>query len=206
MKIKRNGMIVVALIVLLARFGLSAVAADTEEGFVRLFDGKTLDGWNLMNGAKFSVENKVIKLNGGSGWLRSDKEYSDFVIRLEMRFMKPNQDGGVFMRCSMAGDEWPVERWEVQCENSKRMAKLFGPEDDPKHKRNIPLTQKVLKPEGEWNAYEIKLVGPSIEVHLNGELVTTSDSLGKYTHGYIGLQGEGGIHEYRNIRIKDLID
>ena len=201
MKIKWNGMIVVGLIALLASFGF---AADTEEGFVSLFDGKTLDGWNLMNGAKFSVEDEVIKLNGGSGWLRSDKEYSDFIIRLELRFMKPIQDGGVFMRCSMAGDEWPDERWEVQCENSKRMAKLFGPENDPKHKRNIPLTQKVLKPDGEWNAYEIKLVGPSIEVRLNGELVTTSDNLGEYTRGYIGLQGEGGIHEYRNIRIKDL--
>jgi hypothetical protein len=195
--------VAVALLAGMTTFAFAAQAAD-QDGAVSLFDGKTLDGWNLMNGAKFSVEDGVIKLNGGSGWLRSDKEYSDFVLRLELRFMKPKQDGGVFMRASMAGGEWPDERWEVQCENTRRMAKLFGPEDDPEHKRNIDLTQKVLKPDGEWNQYEIKLVGPSIEVRLNGELVTTSDDLGAYTRGYIGLQGEGGIHEYRNIRIVDL--
>jgi hypothetical protein len=41
-------------------------------------------------------------------------------------------------------------------------------------------------------------------VRLNGQLVTTSDSLTNLAAGYIGLQGEGGLHEYRNIRIKPL--
>lgn len=176
------------------------VAGDTEEGFVSLFNGKTLDGWHLMNGAKFVAEDGVIKLNGGRGWLRSDKEYSDFVLKLELRFMKPKQDGGVFLRASKEGKGWPGRRYEVQSENSPRMAKIFG----AKHKLNVELAQKALRPVGEWNEYEIKLVGPKIEVRLNGELVNTSDDLSKLTRGYIGLQGEGGFHEYRNIRVKDL--
>ena len=114
--------------------------------------------------------------------------------------MKPKQDGGVFLRASKEGKGWPKSRYEVQSENSKRMAKIFG----AKHKLNVELTQKVLKPVGQWNEYEIKLVGSKIEVRLNGELVTTSDSLSRLSKGYIGLQGEGGFHEYRNIRIKDL--
>ena len=60
------------------------------------------------------------------------------------------------------------------------------------------------KPVGEWNAYDIKLVGSKIEVRLNGELVSTSESVDKLTRGYLGLQGESGFHEYRNLRIKDL--
>lgn len=204
MKIITYKVITIVLLAGLATFGCETSTGGEHGEMVNLFDGKTLDGWNIMNGAKFVAEDGVIKLNGGSGWLRSDKEYSDFIIRLELRFMKPVQDGGVFMRCSMEGGEWPDERWEVQCENSKRMAMLFGPEDRPKHDRDVKLAQKILKPVGEWNEYEIKLVGPSIEVRLNGELVTTSNSLGEYTRGYIGLQGEGGFHEYRNIRIQDL--
>ena len=66
------------------------------------------------------------------------------------------------------------------------------------------MTQKVLRPVGKWNAYEIKLVGSKIEVRLNGKLVATSDSMNRLTRGYLGLQGESGFHEYRKIRIKDL--
>lgn len=171
-----------------------------ENGFVSLFDGKTLQGWHLMNKAKFVAEDGVIKLNSGRGWLRSDKEYSDFILRVELRFMKPKQDGGVFLRASKDGKGWPKSRYEVQSENSKRMAKIFG----AKYKLDVEKAQSALKPVGEWNEYEIQLIGPKIEVRLNGELVTTSDSLTKLSKGYIGLQGEGGFHEYRNIRIKEL--
>ncbi|NLZ06206.1 MAG: DUF1080 domain-containing protein, partial [Phycisphaerae bacterium] len=82
-----------------------------------LFDGKTLNGWHLMNGAQFVAQDGVLKLNGGHGWLRSDKEYSDFILRLEFRFMKPDQDGGVFLRSNMEGDDWPSRKYEVQCQN-----------------------------------------------------------------------------------------
>ena len=80
------------------------------------------------------------------------------------------------------------------------MAKIFGAD----HDLNVDLTQKVLKPTGEWNAYDIKLIGSTIEVRLNGKLVSKSDKVNDLTHGYIGLQGENGAHEYRNILIKDL--
>jgi hypothetical protein len=179
---------------------LSLAADKTEEGFVSLFDGKTLDGWHLMNGAKFVVEDGVLKHGDGLGWIRSDKEYSDFILRLEFRFMKPKQDGGVFLRSVKEGDNWPNQKYEIQIENTLRMAKIFGAQ----HDLNVDLVQKVLKPDGEWNAYDIKIVGPRIEVRLNGELVSSSSSADALKRGYLGLQAENGFHEYRNIRIKDL--
>jgi hypothetical protein len=179
---------------------VSLAAGKAEEGFVSLFDGKTLGGWHLMNGAKFVVEDGVIKHNEGRGWLRSGKEYADFIVRLEFRFMKPKQDGGAFLRSVKEGKNWPNQKYEVQVENTRRMAKIFGAQ----HDLNVELVQKVLKPVGEWNEYEIKIVGPRIEVRLNGELVTTSDSATTLKRGYLGFQGEDGAHEYRNIRIKEL--
>ena len=179
---------------------VSIAAEKREEGFVSLFDGKTLDGWHLVNDAKFVAEDGVIKLNGGLGWLRSDKEYSDLILRLEFRFMKPKQDGGVFLRSNTAGKPWPSRKYEVQIENTVRMAKIFG----AKHELNVELTEKVLKPVGEWNEYELKLVGSRLEVRLNGKLVSMSDSTDGLTRGYLGLQAEHGFHEYRNFRIKDL--
>jgi hypothetical protein len=179
---------------------MSLAADKAEEGFVSLFDGKTLDGWHLMNGAKFVVEDGVIKHNEGRGWLRSDKEYADFIVRLEFRFMEPKQDGGVFLRSVKEGKDWPDQKYEVQVENTRRMATIFGAE----HDLNVELVQKVLKPDGEWNEYDIKIVGSRIEVRLNDELVATSDSATALKRGFLGLQGEDGAHEYRNIRIKDL--
>ncbi len=179
---------------------ISPAAEEREEGFVSLFDGKTLDGWHLMHDAKFVVEDGVLKLNGGLGWLRSSKEYSDFVLRLEFRFMRPKQDGGVFLRSNMEGTPWPSRKYEVQIENTVRMAKIFGAE----HELNVELVERVLKPDGEWNEYEITLVGSRLEVRLNGKLVSKSDGTDGLTRGYLGLQAEHGFHEYRNFRIKDL--
>lgn len=176
-------------------------AADTiEDGFVSLFDGKTLNGWHLENGAKFVVEDGVIKHNEGHGWLRSDKEYGDFELRLEFRFMKPGQDGGVFLRSIKDGNDWPDRKYEVQVENSARMASIFGSKFD----LNVDLVKKVLKPDGAWNEYDIKAVGPRIEVRLNGELVSSTNDAGQLKRGYLGLQGENGDHEYRNFRIREL--
>jgi len=180
--------------------GIVLAAGQAEEGFVSLFDGKTLNGWHPMNGAKFVVGDGVIKHNEGRGWLRSDKEYADFILRLELRFLKPKQDGGVFLRAGKEGKDWPDQRYEVQCENSPRMAMIFR----APHTLDVALAQKALKPDGEWNEYEIKVVGPRIEVRLNGELVCTADSADTLKRGYLGLQGEDGAHEYRNLRIKDL--
>ena len=130
--------IVIAASCLLGAPIVSVAAEKPEEGFTSLFDGKTLDGWHLMNDAKFVAEDGVIKLNGGLGWLRSDKEYSDFILRLEFRFMKPKQDGGVFLRSNTAGKPWPSRKYEVQIENTVRMAKIFG----AKHDLNVELAQK----------------------------------------------------------------
>ncbi len=180
--------------------GFCCASEKVEKGFVSLFDGKTLAGWHLENGAKFVPEDGVLKHNEGRGWLRSEKEYGDFELRLEFRFLKPKQDGGVFLRSKKDGRDWPERKYEVQVENTARMASIFGSKFD----LNVDLVKMVLKPDGEWNEYDIRAIGPRIEVRLNGELVSSTDDAGGLKRGYVGLQGEDGAHEYRNFRIKEL--
>jgi hypothetical protein len=177
---------------------ISITAAD-DSGFINLFDGKTLQGWHIMNGGKFRAEDGVIKLDGGRGWLRSDKEYTNFALQLEVRWLKPKQDSGVFLRATQEGSNWPNERYEVQCENSERVARIFG----AKHERDVELATSLLKPTGQWNSYEITCTGTNLKVKFNGQLVASSDSLTR-SSGFIGLQGEGGLLEFRNVRIKSL--
>jgi cytochrome c len=169
------------------------------EGFTSLFDGKSLSGWEVMNGGKFTAVEGVIQLNGGGGWLRSEQEYGDFTLRFEVRWLKPRQDSGIFLRASKAGKNWPDRRYEVQCENSGRVAMIFG----AKHQRDAKQAEKLLKAPMEWNSFEITCKGTRCEVKLNGELVCTSDDF-RNAKGYIGLQGEGGQLEFRNCFIKPL--
>jgi hypothetical protein len=174
-------------------------AAEVEEGFAALFNGENLDGWHIMNKGKFSAVDGVIKLDGGSGWLRSDKEYADFILRLEVRWLKPTQDSGVFLRASEEGGNWPNRRYEVQAENSQRIVHIFG----AKCQRDADKAFKLLRPDQEWNSLEIKCQGAQCEVKLNGELAASADDL-KDPRGYLGFQGEGGQLEWRNIRIQEL--
>ena len=153
-----------------------------------------------MNGAHFTVEDGILKHDKGHGWLRSDKEYSNFEVHLEFRFLKEKQDGGLFLRSGIEGKDWPDHKYEVQIENTKRMATIFNAKND----LNVELTKKVLKPTGEWNTYDVKAAGPTIEVRLNGELVSTTQNATTLKKGYIGLQAEDGAQEYRNFKIKEL--
>lgn len=179
--------------------GESPASPAQEADFVSLFDGKTLEGWHVMNGGQFEADNGVIKLNGGRGWLRSEKQYGDFVLKLEVRWLKPKQDSGIFLRATKEGDNWPKQRYEVQCENSRRVARLFG----AKHQRDIKKAYGALKDVGQWNTFEIHCSGSHCRVKFNGKWVTRSKDL-KRPKGYIGFQGEGGLLEFRKIRLKTL--
>src|SRR6059036_2950125 len=85
-----------------------------EPGFTSLFNGKDLDGWHVMNKGQFSVKQGVILLNKGSGWLRSDKEYKDFELRMDFRFLDKGANSGIFIRASKEGSNYPAKNYQVQ--------------------------------------------------------------------------------------------
>lgn len=184
---------------LLLSMALIASGDDPPEGFVSLFNGKDLKGWEQMNGSKFTAEDGVIKHGQGMGWLRTKEQYDNFVLRFEIRWLKDRQDSGVFLRSGLEGSNWPDHKYEVQCENSERVIHIFGTDC----KRDPAKAQALIKPNGEWNAIEIVCNGKRCEVRLNGELASYADDL-KPGKGYLGLQGENGEMEFRNLYLKRL--
>jgi hypothetical protein len=169
------------------------------EGFAALFNGKDLAGWEIMNGGKFVAEGGVIKLPRGGGWLRSEQEYDDFILRLEVRWLKDKQDSGIFLRAGKEGKNWPDRKYEVQCENSERVVHIFGAKCIRDSKKAVGL----LKPTGEWNSIEVHCAGTLCKVKLNVEPISSADDL-KNPKGYLGLQGEEGELEFRNLFLKRL--
>src|SRR5205807_3282683 len=81
-------------------------SARSEYGFVDLFNGQTLKGWTLVNqhGPGYGVTNGVIFCaRDGGGNLFTEKEFSDFILRLEYK-LEPGGNNGVGIRAPLSGD------------------------------------------------------------------------------------------------------
>jgi len=221
---------------ILSSFGL--VAAD--EGFIKLFNGHDLTGWTkfLQNNADpaktWSVSDGVIHCKGlPMGYLLTEKEYGDYVLRVQWRWPGKPGNSGVFVHVSgkdqiwpkgveaqleadHAGDFWLVDGFKMKIPEEQhdprsprhylRMGETWKKkaEKDSKGRDTYEAIRKpVEKPLGEWNQYEITCRGDEIRLVINGQLVNVGTSA-ESTKGKILLQSEGAPIEFRNIEIKML--
>jgi hypothetical protein len=183
----------------------SLVKADqvADDGFTSLFNGKDLNGWVIENKGKFSVKDGVIFLDTGAGWLRSEKQYRDFELRLDFRFLSREADSGILIRADKDGKTWPARTYQVQTMDNESIAGLYVTGlERPKVQRDAELMRKLRKSVGEWQSYAITLKGSRAEIKLNGTLLTVAEGL-TVRPGYIGLKGQSGLLEFKNLRIKE---
>ncbi len=173
-------------------------AADGPGGFAySLFDGKTLDGWQV-TGCEAVVQDGCILLKDGNGLVRSNHRYADFVLELEWKALKDQAwDSGVFFRCPLPpkGAPWPKD-YQANLRQSMEgnVAGLEGAE-----------SKGLCKP-GEWNRFKLTVQGTSAALEINGQPAWKADGL-KAPSGYLALQAEvpgGGQFLFRNIRITEL--
>ena len=88
------------------------IAADApkEGNWESLFNGKDLTGWVPVHDVTFVVTNGNLRLVNGMGWLRTEKQYTDFVLEAEWRALVPAYDSGFFIRAGLEGKPWPNGR------------------------------------------------------------------------------------------------
>ena len=176
-----------------------------------LFNGRNLDGWDIVNDGQFSVEDGVLKVNRGTGWLRSDATFGDFVLTMEFRFLEEGANSGIFVRTGPTSNDdengWPNNGYQVQCMDTLTgtpLAHLIPYGAPPfEHHSDIDALKSAYKPAGEWHTYDIKAEGENLTVHLNGVLITTATSIKRLT-GHIGIQGEHGLLEFRKIEVDEI--
>ena len=201
-----------ALTSLIVLFTLATVTNAAEEGFVQLFDGKSLDGWTKHGGeASYKIERDCIVGEVGPGsntFLCTDKEYGDFVFKVELKLDVPG-NSGIQFRSHVAEENDRVFGYQCEIDPSDR-AWSGGIYDEGRRGWLFPLkdheeARKAFKL-GDWNEYVIQAVGPSLKTWINGvpcaDLIDTAD-----ISGLIALQvhaGKQGRIRWRNIRIKDL--
>ena len=203
----------------LAQIGATSarVVSPQASGYTALFDGKSLQGWTAKNTTPttFGVKDGFIRIEGNSGWLQSEREFADFRLRVEVRFLTDNADSGVFVRA--VGDSiflrgWPGNSYQIQARDVTRNQSanpiLIG--NIYRHGNRGGETTfdsaaalRLAKPSSEWQTFEIEVVGETLNVTLNGTVVTRATGLAN-RRGFIGLQGEAGTVEYRAIQIQEL--
>jgi hypothetical protein len=205
------------------------IPAQDKDGFTPLFDGKSFAGWKATvkpdKGGKvadwkqtWSVADGAIKCTGNpNGFLATEKEYGDYVLRVKWRFPKDGKggNGGVLLHVQdekywptsveaqglsgRAGDFWLIYPPDVTLEIDKARQ-----DPDPKRSRHyfrIGKDNPIEKPLGEWNQYEITCRGGDIILVVNGKKVNEGRN-GNLKKGKIALQSEGAPIEYKDIEIR----
>ena len=208
-------------LVIMSSLTLSNPQADSEKGFVSLFDGKSLNGWKLVHGhgPGYVIKDRTIVCPAdGGGNLYTEKEYANFAFRFEFK-VEPGGNNGVGIRAPLEGDA-AYQGMEIQIlddQHEKYKGKIKSEQHHGSVYDVIPARTGFLKPAGEWNAEEIMVNGSRIRVTLNGviildadlSLVNEAEVLKKHPGlrnktGHIGFLGHGSLVEFRNIRIKTL--
>jgi hypothetical protein len=195
-------------------------------GFAPLFDGKSLNNW-VVDDSKyarnFSVRDGMLRIEGEGGWLRSNKQYGDFTLRLAFRYLTEDPGSGrvgvsgVFLRTpatSTYQSGWPDNSLEVQLANRQggrpaipgdaRWGGAVLRHGNPGGPTSFD-TRTALRSygkTGEWQALEVQAIGDAIHVTLNGNYLGAA-SAGGNARGYVGLQAETGGNEFRSVDINE---
>jgi hypothetical protein len=221
---KNCAICLLALMAILAQMpgALARAAEPAEDGWVSMFDGKTLAGWVQRNGtATYRVEDGCIvgQTTEGSpnSFLCSEKDYGDFEMKFEVK-VDDALNSGVQIR-SVSKPEIKNSRVhgpQVEIATNGTAGFIYGEALDTGwlcEDRSNPEAKAAFK-KGEWNKYRVLAVGKSIKTWVNDVPVADLvDEKSNMPSGFIGLQVHGikkgtGPYEvrWRNLAIKDLTE
>jgi hypothetical protein len=204
-------------------------AKEKHDGWLLLFDGKTLNGWMTCAGqpGKTPVENASINPHkSGDYMLVHTQQWTNFALSLDFK-ISPGCNSGVFVRTSpltpRPGKDVGYNGIEVQIVDSTT-ADYY--DTGAIYDLSKP-TKNAMKPVGQWNHLEVTCNKSVIDVALNGEKVNHAD-LAQFTEpnkrpdgsahkfdmaykdhprkGYLGLQDHGSPCWYKNIKLRPIKD
>ncbi len=194
---------------------------EKSEGFVALFNGRNLNGWEgdtVANGVEDGLL-VTIPAKGNIGNLYTEKEFSDFNFRFEFQ-LTPAANNGIGIRAPLTGDAAYVGmELQILDDSDPVYADLQPYQYHGSVYGVIPAKRGSLKPLGEWNYEDIYVKGTWIKITLNGTVIVDGDIAGPRDNGtmdhkdhpglrnktgHIGLLGHDSLVRFRNIRIKDL--
>lgn len=171
---------------------------SAESKRVALFDGKTLDGWTVIN-CEAIVDNGDILLKGGNGLVQTRKQYGNFILEFECKALRDDKwDSGVYFRYTLVPENrpWP-DRYQVNLRQG-----MEGNVGTLEEARSAGLIKA-----GQWNQFKLTVQDTKVSLEMNGSPAWKADGLGDPSKGFISLQAEvpgGGQYRFRNIYLTEL--
>lgn len=216
---------------------------ESADGWNLLFDGSTLKGWHTYGkqapGRIWEIREGAIFLNSQNkknlpkdqhGDLVTDEEYGNFHLKLEWKISPKGNSGIIFFvhedltkysQTYQTGLEMQVLDNGTPIRQGHGDARLYTHRAGDLY--DLLAAKEAVRPQGEWNAAEIKAYNGKLDFYLNGEHVLTTTlwdknwgdmvanskfkdmpGFGKYKSGRIALQDHDDEVWYRNIKIKRL--
>jgi arylsulfatase A-like enzyme len=182
------------------------------KGWISLFDGISLNGWNKPDNDSIKVVNGEIHLSPDPQvFYLHEKEYADFILELEAKMPAKDFDSGVGFRCVLPKGKDLPQGYQSEISDI-RSGGIFDigvgwmnpPEEQDKIDGFVKRTGTFLQP-GKWNQIRVHCKGNHIKTWINGQL---SSDIKDNTHksGTIGLQhhSKEGLYRFRNLRILEI--
>lgn len=177
------------------------------------FEEKDANNWvyiikdkSLVPSSVFKMKEGILQISGvSSGYLRTQKTYSDYTLELEWRWTNKLGNSGVLVHIQAKDTIWPV-CYQVQQRSDAAgdiicMNGLWAKECKDSVKFTVPKylasNEKAL---GEWNAMKVICKKNTLKVFINGILQNNITGL-TVNKGFIGFQNEGTPMEFRRMRI-----
>jgi hypothetical protein len=197
-----------AFVVVATLFGAASVQAANEatvnvlspeelaEGWLLLFDGKTLFGWQANNEANWRVTDGAIAVSeGDQGLLTTTSEFADYQLQLQFRADK-STNSGVFLRTPAKPTDPAADCYELN----------IAAADNPFPTGSFVKRQKCDggHTTGQWQLYDVTAEGGHFTVKLDGRLVLDYTDPSPVRRGFIGLQFNQGPVEFRSIKLRPL--
>lgn len=188
------------------------------KGFTSIFNGKDLTGWTGPLDDYEVIDGAIRCKKGKGGLLLHEKEYSNFVVRMEI-MIPSGCNNGLAIRSPGKGDPAYSAMCELQVLDSE--APKYAKLDDRQYHGSAygmaAAARGFQRPAGEWNFQEVTVDGSKITVELNGSVILKTDlsKVTKFlaerphpgkdrTSGFFGFAGHNDPVSFRNVQIKEL--
>ncbi|MFP6753813.1 MAG: DUF1080 domain-containing protein, partial [Pirellulaceae bacterium] len=171
-------------------------ADERAAGWIRLFDGSTLFGWQPAGKANWQVRDGAITVSEGEvGLLCTTTRFVDYELKLEFKADK-GTNSGVFLRTPLNPSDPSVDCYELN----------IAPPDNPFPTGSLVARSKhELKSESTgWQNFHVTVSGGEIRIVLNGQTVVDYRTDSPLPAGFIGLQLNQGAVAFREIKLKPL--
>lgn len=190
------------VVVLAASFSVSGAEPTflpqelLDEGWISLFDGETLYGWETTGDAKWEIANGEVRTSGEKqGFLMTTTEWADYVLHAEYK-ADERTNSGVFVRTPLKPTDPASDCYELN----------IAPADNP-----FPTGCFVGRAKGklkkmpsvdEWHSIDVAALKDEFAVRIDGKPVLQYTDAKAIKIGRIGLQSREGAVSFRNLRLK----